>query len=474
MAHEILIVDDEPDIRALIEGILTDEGYETRQAANSDQALAAFKQRRPSMVILDIWLQNSKLDGLGILAALHREEPQVPVVMISGHGTIETAVRAIQQGAYDFIEKPFNSDRLLLVVARALEAARLRRENSELRLRAGPETELVGISQGIGQLRAAIERVAPTGSRVLITGPAGSGKEVAARMIHARSRRAEGPFVALNCATLNPGRFEEELFGLEAGQDPVAQPRRAGVLERAHGGTLLLDEVADMPLETQGKIVRALQEQGFERVGGATRVKVDVRVIATTNRDLQAEIAAGRFREDLYYRLAVVPLKIPSLRERREDVPALARHFMARSGELSGMLARELAEDALAALQAYDWPGNVRQLRNLIDWLLIMAPGEARDPIRAEMLPPEVGSAAPAMLKLDRSSEIMTLPLREARELFEKQYLEAQLLRFGGNISRTANFVGMERSALHRKLKFLGVHAEDRTPAQAAAAPSAM
>jgi two-component system nitrogen regulation response regulator NtrX len=470
MAHEILIVDDEPDIRALIEGILTDEGYETRQAHNSDTALAAFKQRRPSMVVLDIWLQNSRLDGLGILAALHREEPQVPVVMISGHGTIETAVRAIQQGAYDFIEKPFNSDRLLLVVSRALEAARLRRENSELRLRAGPEAELVGVSQAIGQLRTAIERVAPTGSRVLITGPAGSGKEVAARMIHARSRRNDGPFVALNCATLNPTRFEEELFGLEAGNDPTAQPRRAGVLERAHGGTLLLDEVADMPLETQGKIVRALQEQGFERVGGAVRVKVDVRVIATTNRDLQAEIAAGRFREDLFYRLAVVPLKIPSLRERREDVPALARHFMGRSGELSGMAARDLAEDTLAALQAYDWPGNVRQLRNLIDWLLIMAPGEARDPIRAEMLPPEVGSAAPAMLKLDRSSEIMTLPLREARELFEKQYLEAQLLRFGGNISRTANFVGMERSALHRKLKFLGVHAEDRAAPHAAAA----
>ena len=470
MAHEILIVDDEPDIRALIEGILTDEGYETRQAHNSDAALAAFKQRRPSLVVLDIWLQNSKLDGLGILAALHREEPQVPVVMISGHGTIETAVRAIQQGAYDFIEKPFNSDRLLLVVSRALEAARLRRENSELRLRAGPEAELVGVSTGINQLRAAIERVAPTGSRVLITGPAGSGKEVAARMIHARSRRADGPFVALNCATLNPARFEEELFGLEAGSDPTAQPRRAGVLERAHGGTLLLDEVADMPLETQGKIVRALQEQGFERIGGAVRVKVDVRVIATTNRDLQAEIAGGRFREDLFYRLAVVPLKIPSLRERREDVPALARHFMGRSGELSGMETRDLAEDTLAALQAYDWPGNVRQLRNLIDWLLIMAPGELRDPIRAEMLPPEVGSAAPAMLKLDRSSEIMTLPLREARELFEKQYLEAQLLRFGGNISRTANFVGMERSALHRKLKFLGVHAEDRAPPQAAAA----
>jgi two-component system nitrogen regulation response regulator NtrX len=462
MAHEILIVDDEPDIRTLIEGILSDEGYETRQAHNSDSAIAAFRQRRPSLVILDIWLQNSRLDGLGILEALHVEEPHVPVIMISGHGTIETAVQAIQQGAYDFIEKPFKSDRLLLLVSRALEAAKLRRENSELRLRAGPEADLLGGSGPVGALRGAIDKVAPTGSRVLITGPAGAGKEVAARMIHARSRRADGPFLVLNCATLNPSRFEEELFGIEAGPDASAQPRRAGVLERAHGGTLLLDEIADMPLETQGKIVRALQEQGFERIGGGTRVKVDVRVLSTTNRDLTAEIAAGRFREDLYYRLAVVPLRVPALRERREDVPLLARHFMARSTETTGMPRRELSEDALAAMQAYDWPGNVRELRNLIDWLLIMAPGEARDAIRPDMLPPQVGAAAPAVLKLDRSSEIMTLPLREARELFERQYLEAQLLRFGGNISRTANFVGMERSALHRKLKFLGVQAEDR------------
>jgi two-component system nitrogen regulation response regulator NtrX len=468
MAHEILIVDDEPDIRTLIEGILADEGYETRQAHNSDSAIAAFRQRRPSLVILDIWLQNSRLDGLGILEALHVEEPQVPVVMISGHGTIETAVQAIQQGAYDFIEKPFKSDRLLLVVSRALEAAKLKRENSELRLRAGPETDLLGGSAALGQLRGAIEKVAPTGSRVLITGPAGAGKEVAARMIHARSRRADGPFLVLNCATLNPARFEEELFGVEPGPDPSAQPRRAGVLERAHGGTLLLDEIADMPLETQGKIVRALQEQGFERIGGGTRVKVDVRVLSTTNRDLQAEIAAGRFREDLYYRLAVVPLRVPSLRERREDVPLLARHFIGRSTETTGMPRRDLSEDALAAMQAYDWPGNVRELRNLIDWLLIMAPGEAREAIRPDMLPPQVGAAAPAVLKLDRSSEIMTLPLREARELFERQYLEAQLLRFGGNISRTANFVGMERSALHRKLKFLGVQAEDRVATPAA------
>ncbi len=462
MANEILIVDDEPDIRMLIEGILEDEGYTVRQAADSDTALAAFRMRRPSLVILDIWLQGSRLDGLGILKGLLSEEPHVPVVMISGHGTIETAVAAIQLGAYDFIEKPFKSDRLLLIVRRALEAARLAQENAELRLRAGFESNLTGHSPAITSLRAALERVAPTGSRVLISGPAGSGKEVAARMVHARSRRADGPFVALNCATLNPARFEEELFGVEAGPDPLATPRRAGVLERAHGGTLLLDEVSDMPLETQGKIVRALQDQTFERLGGSSRVKVDVRVLATTNRDLQAEISSARFREDLYYRLAVVPIRMPSLKERREDVPELARYFLERSAETSGMPGRELSTDATTALQAYDWPGNVRQLRNLMDWLLIMAPGGTADSIRAEMLPAEISQGAPALLNFDPTADLMGLPLREARDLFETQYLQAQLLRFGGNISRTAGFVGMERSALHRKLKQLGVNSDDR------------
>ena len=460
MAHDILIVDDEPDIRMLVDGLLADEGYDTRQAGTADAAIAAFRARRPSLVILDVWLQGSKLDGLGILNILHREEPAVPVVMMSGHGTIETAVAAIQHGAYDFIEKPVQTDRLLLVVRRALEAAQLARENAELRLRAGPETLLIGDGTLVVGLRAAVDKVAPTGSRVLISGPAGAGKEVVARMIHARSRRADGPFVMLNCAILNPARFEEELFGIEAGPD--GQPRRAGVLERAHGGTLLLDEVSDMPLETQGKIVRALQDQTFERLGGSQRVRVDVRVIATTNRDLQAEIAGQRFREDLYYRLAVVPLRVPALRERREDVPALARHFLARSAEQSGMAGRELSADAVAALQAYDWPGNVRQLRNLVDWLLIMAPGMASDLIRADMLPPEIGSAAPALFNADPSADVMALPLREARDMFETQYLQAQLLRFGGNISRTAGFVGMERSALHRKLKQLGITSEDR------------
>ncbi|MGC8476636.1 MAG: sigma-54-dependent transcriptional regulator [Acetobacteraceae bacterium] len=462
MADDILIVDDEPDIRLLIEGILRDEGYETVGAGDSDAALAAFRARRPALAILDVWLRGSALDGLGILAALHSEEPQIPVVMISGHGTIEMAVQAIQHGAYDFIQKPFDSDRLLLVVRRALEAARLARENAELRLRAGPETQLTGGSAAIGAVRGQIERVAPTGSRVLIQGPAGSGKEVAARMIHARSRRGGGPFVVLNCATLAPARFEAELFGIEAGADPLAQPRRAGVLERAHGGTLLLDEVSDMPLETQARIVRVLQDQAFERLGGSARVRVDVRVLAATARDLAAEIVAGRFREDLYYRLAVVPLRLPPLRERREDIPALVEYFMARSAEAGGLAPRPVSADAMTALQAYDWPGNVRQLRNLVDWLLIMAPGGPEEPIRPDMLPPEMAEGAPSLLATDPGADVMALPLREARDLFESKYLHAQLLRFGGNISRTAQFVGMERSALHRKLKQLGVTVEDR------------
>jgi two-component system nitrogen regulation response regulator NtrX len=459
MAADILIVDDEADIRMLIDGVLRDEGYLTRQAANADDAIGAFHARRPSLVVLDIWLRNSRLDGLGILEALHREQPHVPVVMISGHGTIETAVNAIQLGAYDFIEKPFKADRLLLIVRRALEAARLAAENAELRLRAGAESQLIGESAALQAIRAAVERVAPTGSRVLVTGPAGAGKEVASRMLHALSRRADQPFVALNCATLNPTRFEEELFGVEAA---AGEPRRAGVLERAHGGTLLLDEVADMPLETQGKIVRALQDQAFQRVGGSARVSVDVRVITTTNRDLQAEIAGGRFREDLFYRLAVVPLQIPALRQRREDVPVLAQYFLARAAESAGMAPRILAADAVAALQAYDWPGNVRQLRNLMDWLLIMAPGSAVDAIRADVLPPEISSHAPRLLSLDPAADMMGLTLREARDLFEIQNLQAQLVRLGGNISRTAAFVGMERSALHRKLKQLGVTTEER------------
>ena len=460
MAHDILIVDDEADIRMLIAGVLKDEGYATREAADSGEALAAIHARQPTLVILDIWLQGSELDGIAILQQLRAVMPSVPVVMISGHGTIETAVEAIKIGAYDFIEKPFKADRLLLVIARAIEAALLRRENAELKLRAGGELDLVGASPAVNQLRQQIERVAPTGSRVLITGAPGSGKEVVGRLLHARSRRAQGPFVPVNCATMRPDRLEIELFGCEASND--GSPRKIGTFERAHGGTLLLDEVADMPLETQGKIVRALQEQTFERVGGSRRVEVDVRVVASSNRELSAEIAAGRFREDLFYRLNVVPIRVPPLRDRREDIPLLARHFMARGAAAARIMARDFGEDALAALQAYTWPGNVRQLRNVVDWLLIMAPGENTEPVRADMLPNEITAIAPSVVKWDKGSEIMTLPLRDAREVFEREYLLAQVTRFGGNISRTAAFVGMERSALHRKLKSLGVFGNDR------------
>jgi two-component system nitrogen regulation response regulator NtrX len=463
MAHDILIVDDEADIRMLIGGILEDDGYHTRGAADSTAALDAIHTRRPTLVVLDIWLQGSKLDGLELLDAVKGEHPSLPVIVISGHGNIETAVSAIKRGAYDFIEKPFKADRLLLVVERAIEAARLRRENEELRIRAGDPSELVGASAAINVVRQAIERVAPTGSRVLITGPAGAGKEVVARQIHARSRRLEGPFIILSCASMRPDRMEIELFGAESGAQGPDSPPKVGTFEQAHGGTLLLDEVADMPLETQGKIVRVLQDQTFERVGGRARVNVDVRVIASTTKDLAAEIAAGRFREDLFYRLNVVPVRVPALRERREDIPELARYFMARSAGAAGMVARSFGEDAIAALQSYDWPGNVRQLRNIIEWLLIMTPGEPGSAIRSDMLPPEVGAVVPASLKGEYSAEIMALPLREARELFEREYLLAQVTRFGGNISRTATFVGMERSALHRKLKSLGVHGVERS-----------
>ena len=462
MTCDVLIVDDEADIRMLIGGILQDEGFETREAADSDSALEELSVRRPGLVVLDIWLQHSALDGLDVLKVIKHEHANVPVVMISGHGTIETAVTAIKMGAYDFIEKPFKSDRLIHVVQRAIEAAQLRQENEELRLRAGPETDLIGDSATINQLRQALTKVAPTGSRVLITGPAGAGKEIVARTLHAHSRRAQAPFVVLNCATMDPERLPLELFGCEAGVEGPDAPGRTGMLERAHGGTLLLDEVADTPSETQSKIVRVLQEQTFERVGGDRRVEVDVRVIASTSRNLPQLMADGHFREDLYYRLNVVPLVVPPLSQRREDVPGLIHHFMSRAADSAGLPPRLISDDAIATLQAYDWPGNVRQLRNVIDWILIMAPGEPDEPVNSEMLPSDIGSIAPSFTRADSTAEIMSLPLREARGIFERQYLEAQVMRFGGNISRTATFVGMERSALHRKLRSLGINGPDR------------
>ncbi len=460
MASDILIVDDEADIRELIGGILDDEGYETRLAADSDGALAAIEKRMPSMVVLDIWLQGSRLDGLQVLDALKEMHPELPVIIISGHGNIETAVAAIKKGAYDFIEKPFKADRLILIVHRALETARLRRENTELKMKVGTSAELIGKSSPIAGVRQIVDRVAPTNSRVMITGPSGSGKEVAARQLHAKSRRAQGPFVAINAATISPERMEIELFGVEAG---AGQQRKVGVFEQAHGGTLYLDEIADMPLETQSKILRVLVEQRFERVGGGPKVQVDVRVMSSTSRDLREEIGNGLFREDLYHRLNVVPLHIPALADRREDIPDLVDHFMGQLTAASGLPARRIGEDAIAALQAHDWPGNVRQLRNIVERLLILANQDVEDVITADLLPAEVGSGSPGLADNGRNEHIISLPLREARELFEREYLMAQIKRFGGNISRTASFIGMERSALHRKLKSLGVNTSSRS-----------
>jgi two-component system, NtrC family, nitrogen regulation response regulator NtrX len=456
LTSDILVVDDETDIRALIKGILNDEGLSVREAANAEETLKTIASRRPTLVILDIWLSGSSMDGMQVLQHIRRDYPDMPVIMISGHGNIDTAVSAIKMGAYDFIEKPFKADRLILQVRHALDAARLKRENLELKFRANADYEIIGKSSAINQVRQIIERVAPTGSRVLISGPSGSGKETVARALHAASRRAEAPFVVINCATTVPEQLELELFGTEHGVN--ATSRKIGVFEQAHGGTLYLDEVGDTPPETQSKLVRLLQEQAFTRIGGTTRVEVDVRVIASTSGDLQIDMQAGAIRQDLYYRLSVVPIKIPALAERRDDIPVIADYFLARAAETSGMPARTLGEDAMAALQAYDWPGNVRQLRNSMEWLLIMAQGNPVDPIRADMLPPEITSSAPGVLRWEKGGEIMRLPLRDAREMFEREYLLAQVTRFGGNISRTAGFIGMERSALHRKLKLLGVH----------------
>lgn len=455
MAKDILIVDDEADIRDLISDILTDEEYETRLAANSDQALGEITARVPSLVILDIWLQGSALDGMEILQQIRQQHDELPVVMISGHGTITNAVDAIKLGAYDYIEKPFKTDRLLHVIQRAFEASRLQRENRELRQRAGPETEIIGESALAQGVAAAISKVAPTGSRVLITGPAGSGKEVVARSLHAQSARGDGPFVVLNAAMMAPERMEAELFGVETANANECQ--RVGVFEQAHGGTLLLDEVADMPVETQNKILRVLVDQKFIRVGGNLPVEVDVRVISSSSRDLNERIQAGEFREDLFHRLNVVPIKVPALRDRPEDIMAMVEYFTERSAQSLGRPARELSEDAMAALQSHDWPGNVRQLRNVIERLLILAPGEAADKITVDMLPPEISAPTPSPMREEGAQEVMTLPLRDAREVFEREYLMAQIGRFGGNISRTAEFIGMERSALHRKLKSLGV-----------------
>ena len=452
MAADILVVDDEADIRDLVAGILEDEGYAVRTASDSDAALGAIRARRPSLLIQDIWMQGSTLDGLEVLDAVKAIDPEMPVLMISGHGNIETAVSAIKRGAYDFVEKPFKSDRLLLLVERALENAGLKRENKRLRQQAMAPDGLVGRSAAAQALRQMIGRVAPANSRVLISGPAGSGKELVARLVHQASPRARGEFVAISAAGVTPEKLDADLFG-EEGEG--AKPHKIGVFERAHGGTLFLDEVADMPRESQGRILRVLVEQRFRRVGGAHDVQVDVRVISSTSRDLREEISAGRFREDLFHRLNVVPVRVPGLSERREDIAELVNHFIDRIAEASSLPRRILGEDAIATLQVHNWPGNVRQLRNNVERLMILATGDPGEVISAEMLPAEV--AATGSAGSVGPERIIALPLRDAREVFEREYLGAQILRFNGNISRTAAFIGMERSALHRKLKSLGV-----------------
>ena len=447
---DILIVDDEKDIRELIADILRDEGFTTRLAANSDQALAEINLDEPSLIILDIWLKDSKMDGIDILKQVKRNNPDVPVVIISGHGNIEIAVAAIRQGAYDFIEKPFNIDQLLVVIRRAMETSRLRRENASLRRGEARAAEMLGASAAFRRLRDQLDRVAKSNGRVMLTGQPGAGKETAARYIHAQSPRARGPFIAVPCATIEPDHMEEVLFGRETPERGV----EPGLLEQAHGGVIYFDEVADMPPGTQPKILRMLTEQQFLRAGGTDRVRVDLRVISSTNRDLSAEIAAGRFRQELYDRLNVVPVAVPSLAERRDDIPMLAEHFIAGFHATQGLPLRPLADETVAALQAMSWPGNIRQLRNVIERVLIL--GDGSGPIEPSELDGHRADGA-ANEALALGPQITGLALREARELFEREYLIAQINRFGGNISRTAQFVGMERSALHRKLKSLGV-----------------
>lgn len=450
MALDILIVDDEADIRELISGILNDEGFDTRVAGDSDSALKEIDARRPSLLILDIWLQGSKLDGLEILAEVKKKHSDLPVIIISGHGNIETAVTAIKRGAYDFISKPFETEKLLILVERATEVDRLRRENNELKEKVGFETDLTGTSSAISLVRNTISKVAPSGSRVLISGASGTGKELVARLIHHQSKRANGAFIVVNAASMSPETMERELFGVE--ENGVVT--KTGVFEKAHGGTLFFDEVADMPKTTQAKILRILTDQTFERVGGDLRVQVNVRVVSATSRNLRKEIDAERFREDLYHRLNVVPVQVPSLTQRRDDIPLLIKQMIASFTTATGRPTRDIDEESLSAMQASDWPGNVRQLKNTVERMLILSGDEEK--ITIDKLPLDI-MADSEIIRPNSNTEIMTLPLREARETFEREYLNVQIQRFQGNISRTAEFVGMERSALHRKLKGLGV-----------------
>ena len=460
MSGDILIVDDEPDIRELIAGVLEDEGYSVRTAATSEIALSEVRSRTPSLVVLDVWLQGSDMDGLAVLKVLKKIDPLLPVIVISGHGNIETAVAAIRRGAYDFIEKPFQANRLIHLIERAIESAALKRENQSLKTKSFEIDEWIGSSGAAATLRQSIEKVAPTNSRVLVTGDAGVGKELCAKLIHANSKRAQGPFVVVNAANISADQMERELFGEE---DSAGIPVKLGVFEQAHGGTLLLDEVGDMPTGTQSKILRVQTEQRFQRVNGRSDVEVDVRVMSSSTRDLMDEIDAGRFRKDLYFRLNVVPINVPALAERRDDIPELVSYFAERIADSSGLNPRDFTTEALAVMQSMVWQGNVRQLRNLVERVLILSRGTATGPVRVEELPldrPSDGDDDSVRV----SADLVGLSLRDAREQFEREYLKLQITRFDGNISRTAEFIGMERSALHRKLKALGVSTSDSRP----------
>lgn len=458
---DILVVDDEKDIRELISDILKDEGFTTRLADDSDACMREINSEPPDLIILDIWLKDSRMDGIDILKSTKRDNPDIPVVIISGHGNIEIAVAAVKQGAYDFIEKPFNIDQLMVVISRAMEASRLRRENSQLKVSDATSSIMVGSSSAFKVLKSQLDKVTKTNGRIMLTGPAGAGKEVAARYIHANSDRAKNPFVSVNSASIEPERMEEVLFGRET----VERGHEPGLLEQAHGGILFFDEISDMPIGTQSKILRVLVDQQFQRVGGADKVRVDLRVISSTNKGLQEEINVGRFREELYHRLNVVPISVPSLETRREDIPELTTHFIEELNKSQGLPLRTLSEESEALLQTMHWPGNVRQLKNVIERVLIL--GSDSGPIEPSELPAsEGGSKDEGGVSL--SSSLATLPLREAREMFEREYLMTQINRFGGNISRTANFVGMERSALHRKLKSLNVVTSSKSGARVA------
>lgn len=458
MALDILIVDDEADIRELVSGILEDEGYGTRTASDSDSALAAIEARLPSLLILDIWLQGSRLDGLEVLELVRKKHRDLPVIVISGHGNVETAVAAIKKGAYDFIEKPFKSDHLLITVERATENEKLRRENKELREKAAIVNSLIGKSQHMSTIRQTVERVANTNSRILIKGQPGCGKEMLARLLHGRSLRTENNFIVASIAAIDENNIDQELFGVEQNGGVV----KTGLYEKAHGGTLFIDEIMDLPAYTQAKLLRVLTENSFERVGGSIRVQVDVRIMTATTRDLTKEIAAGNFREDLYHRLNVVSIDMPTLSTRREDIPLLAESFVDQVCKANGFSSRYFTQDAIATLQTYDWPGNVLQLKNVVERVLIMSDRSCGDEITPEELPGEVRGENQEMLQSDRGGSIMTTPLRQAREAFEREYLKVQIGRFSGNISKTASFIGMERSALHRKLKTLGLSGNDQ------------